>query len=89
MRITTASQSRTAEADNAYRAVKILFEDCPKKEIKGEIEQSIRNRIPIAILTAALRKDRKNALKWIFSKYYRNKLLTSRGIKRLAMILLP
>lgn len=89
VRLTTASQSRTSEADNAYRAVKILFEDCSRNEIKGEIEKSIRDRIPIAILTAALMKDKKNALRWMFSKYYRHNLVTRRGIKRLFMTLIP
>lgn len=87
-RMTSNSQSRTGLTDNAYRAVKIIFEDCSLEQLTPEIETSIRNRIPIAITTAAKIKDKRNALKWMFSKYYRNKLLTSRGIKRIILTLL-
>ncbi|WP_374165286.1 glycosyltransferase family 2 protein [Arcticibacter sp. MXS-1] len=89
-RIVAESQSRTATADNAYRTVKILFEDC-SSAIKSypELEKSIRDRIPIAITLAAKLKDRKTAVQWMFSKYYRSRLLTPRGVKRMLLTLSP
>jgi glycosyltransferase involved in cell wall biosynthesis len=88
-RITTNSQSRTGDADNAYRAVKILLEDCRPEQITPEIKQSLKNRIPLAITTAARKKDRRNALRWLFSTYYRDQMFTPRWIKRLLLVLLP
>lgn len=88
-RMTANSQSRTGLTDNAYQTVKILFEDCTSEQITTEIEQSLYNRIPIAITIAARLKDRKNALKWLFSKYYRARLMTPRGLKRLMLALKP
>lgn len=89
-RIVKESQSRTATSDNAYRMVKILFEDCSEAQLKTpEIEKSIRNNIPMAISVAARIKDKKNAFKWLFSKYYRNKLIGPRGIKRIILAANP
>lgn len=87
VRLTILSQSRTRDANNAYKTVKILFEDCTADQFSPELKKSIKDRIPIAITTAARRKDRKNAFRWLFSEYYRNKLLTPRGIKRLLLTL--
>lgn len=89
VRLTANSQSRTNVSDNAYRVVKILMEDCSKEQLSPEIEQSLINRMPIAITIAASKKDRANAFKWLFSKYYRGKLLTPRGIKRLFLAVKP
>jgi len=89
VRLTANSQSRTSVSDNAYRAVKILLEDCPENLRSPEINQSLRNRIPLAITIAANKKDRKSAFKWLFSRYYRDKLLTPRGIKRLLLTITP
>lgn len=88
-RTTQGSLSRSGVMDNAYRTVKILLEDLPPGKIGPEIEQSLRNRIPIAITTAAKQKDRACAFRWLFSRYYRHRLLTPRGLKRLALALLP
>jgi glycosyltransferase involved in cell wall biosynthesis len=88
-RITANSQSRTGDADNAYRAVKILLEDCRPEQISPEVVQSLKNRIPLAITTAARRKDRRTALRWLFSTYYRDQMFTPRWIKRLLLVLLP
>jgi len=88
-RITTQSQSRTGDADNAYRAVKILLEDCRPDQITPEVEQSLKNRIPLAITTAARRKERRTALRWLFSKYYRDRMLSARWIKRFCLALIP
>jgi glycosyltransferase involved in cell wall biosynthesis len=89
-RITTNSQSRTGDADNAYRAVKILLEDCRPEQIASpEITQSIKNRIPLAITTAARRKDRRNAFHWLFSVYYRDRMFTPRWFKRFLLALAP
>lgn len=88
-RLTPDSQSRTSVSDNAYRTVKILLEDCKPGEITTDIQKSIKERIPIAITFAALKKDRKTAFRWLFSKYYIDKLFTPRGIKRLLLTLKP
>lgn len=88
-RITAGSQSRTGDADNAYRAVKILLEDCRPDELSGEIEQSLKNRIPLAITTAARKKERRTALRWLFSTYYRDRMLSPRWFKRLLLALQP
>lgn len=88
-RITTGSQSRSGITDNAYRAVKILLEDLSPGQINSQIEKSICNRIPIAITTAIKLGDRTNAWRWLFSKYYRKRLMSPRGLKRLALALLP
>ena len=77
------ARSRGISADNAYQTVKLLLEEHDNKQYFPEIDISIRQRMPIAISTAAKLKDRKNAFKWLFSKYYRNKILTPRGIKRM------
>jgi glycosyltransferase involved in cell wall biosynthesis len=88
-RITPYSQSRTGDADNAYRAVKILLEDCRPEQISAEIKRSLQDRIPLAITTAARRKDRRAALSWLFSPYYRNRMLTPRWIKRMLLVVKP
>lgn len=89
VRITKVSQSRTMNADNAYRTVKILLEDCAPEQLTPEIEKSLCMRIPIAITTAARKRDRKNTFKWMFSKYYRHQLLTKHGIGNLILSLKP
>lgn len=87
VRTTIASQSRNAEADNCYRTVKILFEDCYPHQLTSDINNYIRDIIPMAITTAIQKKDRQNAVQWLFSEYYQNKLLTLRGIKRIFLLL--
>jgi glycosyltransferase involved in cell wall biosynthesis len=88
-RITAGSQSRTGDADNAYRAVKILLEDCRPDQISPEVEQSLKNRIPLAVTTAARKKERGTALRWLFSTYYRDRMFSPRWIKRLFLAVLP
>jgi glycosyltransferase involved in cell wall biosynthesis len=88
-RITSGSQSRVGDADNAYRAVKILLEDCQPEQITPEVVQSLKNRIPLAITTAARRKERRTALRWLFSAYYRDRMFSPRWTKRLIQVLLP
>ena len=88
-RLTANSQSRTGLTDNAYRAVKILLEECRPEQITPEIEQSLRDRIPRAITIAAAKKDRRNALRWLFSPYYREKMLSPRWVKRFLLTLKP
>jgi glycosyltransferase involved in cell wall biosynthesis len=90
-RITTASESRgNPNADNAYRAVKILLEDLSPSQLDiPEIFTSLKWRMPLAITTAAVKKERKLALKWMFSKYYIHTILSPRWIKRLFLILMP
>lgn len=88
-RITAKSQSRTGGADNAYRAVKILLEDCGPEKITPEVVAFLKNRIPQAVTTAARRKERGTALRWLFSDYYRDRMLTPRWIKRFCLALLP
>lgn len=88
-RITKNSLSRAGNTDNAYRTVRILLEELRPEQFKPEIEESLRKRIPIAITTATRRGERSRAFKWLFSKYYRNRLLTPRGIKRLLLAVRP
>jgi glycosyltransferase involved in cell wall biosynthesis len=88
-RLTSNSQSRTADTDNAYRAVKILLEDCRPEKITPEIRQSLRDRIPLAITIAARKKDRRNAFRWLFSSYYRDQMFTPRWMKRFLLSLKP
>ena len=85
--MTANSASRIGDADNAYRAVKILLEDCRPDQISCEIKRSLQDRIPLAITTAARRKDRRTALRWLFSDYYRDRMLTPRWCKRLLLAL--
>ncbi|HSD06041.1 glycosyltransferase family 2 protein [Flavobacterium sp.] len=83
-----SNESIRITSDSGYTSVKILFEDC-KDSMSPEIEQSIKNKIANAITIAVRKKDKKNASKWLFSKYYRNKLVTPRGIKRLLLVVNP
>ncbi len=88
-RLTSNSQSRMADTDNAYRAVKILLEDCRPENMTPEIQRSLKDRIPLAITTAARKKDRRNALRWLFSEYYRGQMFTPRWVKRFLLSLKP
>jgi glycosyltransferase involved in cell wall biosynthesis len=86
-RLTTNSQSRTADTDNAYRAVKILLEDCKPGRITPEIKRSLSDRIPLAITIAVRKKDHLNAFRWLFSDYYRKQMFSPRWTKRLGLAL--
>jgi hypothetical protein len=88
-RITTSSQSRTSNADNAYRAVKILLEDCRPDQITPEVVAFLKNRIPQAVTTAARKKERSTALRWLFSDYYRDRMFSPRWIKRFFLAVRP
>jgi glycosyltransferase involved in cell wall biosynthesis len=88
-RITPCSQSRMPDSDNAYRTVRILLEDCSPEEITPEIRKSLMHRMPLAITIAAQKRDRANAFRWLFSPYYRDKMLSLRWIKRLLLALRP
>lgn len=88
-RILPNSESRNDGADNDYRIVKILLEECEDTTTIPNLDTAISDRIPRAITTAAKIKDRKNAIKWLLSKYYRSRLLTPRGIKRILLVLNP
>jgi hypothetical protein len=88
-RLTPGSLSRTGITDNAYRAVRTLLEELPPSLVSEEIQESVRRRIPIAITNAIELNDRKRALCWLFSRYYRSRLITLRGLKRLFLALLP
>ena len=74
-------------SESCYWTVKILFEECLPTDFSVELEQSLKDRIPIAITIAINKKDRKNAIKWLFSKYYRYKLISPRGIKRILLLI--
>lgn len=87
IRLTANSQSRTSTADNAYRAVKILLEECPKESINDQIRQSLSNRMPIAIDIATAKKEKSTAIKWFLSPYFRSKIFTPKGLKRMWGIL--
>jgi len=89
-RIVLESQSRQTGADNSFRRLRILLEDCNNDQLSiPEINSSIKNIIPIAITCAAKQKHKLTALKWLFSKYYIAKILTPRGIKKLLLIINP
>ncbi|WP_158288506.1 glycosyltransferase family 2 protein [Mucilaginibacter psychrotolerans] len=88
-RIVHDSQSRGAGADNDYKSVKIILEDCKEEDLGAEVQQMLKEKIPRAITTAALLKDRTTAFKWLFSKYYRSRLLTPRGVKRILQTINP
>jgi glycosyltransferase involved in cell wall biosynthesis len=89
-RIVLESQSRQSGADNSFRRLKILFEDCNYEQLLiPEINNSIKNIIPIAITCAAKQNHKLTALKWLISKYYRNNILSPRGIKKLLLIINP
>jgi glycosyltransferase involved in cell wall biosynthesis len=88
-RIVLGSESRGAFSDNAFRSVIILLEDCKSEDFTPELVQQIRNTMPIAITTAIKLKNRKLAIKWLFSKYYRDKIFTLRGFKRILLIINP
>jgi glycosyltransferase involved in cell wall biosynthesis len=88
-RLTSNSVSKGNDNDAAYQVIKILFEDLVAQDFTTEVKRSIQNRLPIAISQAIRKKDRRNAFIWLFSKYYRSKILTLRGIKRLLMLIYP
>ncbi|AMR34339.1 hypothetical protein A0256_24240 [Mucilaginibacter sp. PAMC 26640] len=88
-RIVTASQSRMQGADNDYRSVRIIFEDCKQEEFFPELEHFLKDKMPRAITTAAAIKDKRNAFKWLVSRFYRDRLLTPRGIKRVLQVINP
>ena len=88
-RLTANSMSRNGDADNCYSAVKILLEDCRPEQISPELLQSLKNRIPLAITTAARRKDRQSAFRWLFSPYYRDQMFRLKWIKRFLFTLFP
>lgn len=87
-RITSESVSSLENNNAAYSVIKILLEDLSLNEISPEIKKSIESKMPIAIRTAIDLKDRKNALKWIVSPYYRRKIFTPRGIKRIMLLII-
>jgi hypothetical protein len=43
----------------------------------------------MAITTAARRKDRRSAFRWLFSPYYRDQMYTLKWVKRLLFTLFP
>jgi glycosyltransferase involved in cell wall biosynthesis len=86
-RVSSVSVSNSATNDATYSVIKILMEDLSSNDISSEIQQSIENRMPIAITLAINLKDRKNALKWILSPYYRKKIFTARGVKRILLLM--
>jgi len=88
-RVLTSSESRGDNADNDYQSVKILLNEGESAASFPEFDVLIRSKIPRAITTAAKIKDKRNALKWLFSKYYCGRLLTPRGIKRILLVLNP
>jgi glycosyltransferase involved in cell wall biosynthesis len=87
-RLSAQSISGAGGSDMAYQSFKIM-RDC---HTETAMAQSIRSRrlyerAPIAITECALRGYRKEALSIYFSKWYRNRILSLRGIKRIAYIL--
>ena len=87
VRLTTVSQSRSTEADNAFRCVKILLEEIKPEEITPEIEKALSERIKAAIWVASHNGNRNLAWQWYFSKYHQPHILTMGGVRRLLRLL--
>lgn len=87
-RLSSQSISGAGGSDAAYQSFKSI-RDC---QVETAFAQNIRSqrlyeRAPIAITECALRGHRKEALSIYFSKWYRNKILSLRGLKRMGYIL--
>jgi len=87
-RLSSQSISGAGGSDMAYQSFRIM-RDC---QAETPLAQSVRSRrlyerAPIAITECAMRGYRKEALSIFFSKWYRSKILSPRGIKRMAYIL--
>lgn len=87
-RLSAQSISGAGGSDMAYQSFKIM-RDCQTETVLARSirERRLYERAPIAITECALRGYRKEALSIYFSKWYRSRILSLRGIKRIAYIL--
>lgn len=87
-RLSAQSISGAGGSDMAYQSFRIM-RDC---QAETPLAQSIRSRrlyerAPIAITECALRGHRKEALSIYFSEWYRSRIFSLRGLKRISYIL--
>jgi GT2 family glycosyltransferase len=88
-RITETSITSNPNLDHAYRILKILLEDLTKEELNQDLyKQRINHIIHTAISQAIKHKDKKTAIRWMMSPFYRDKIFTLRGLKRIGLLLL-
>ena len=83
VRLTSQSQSRSNQSDNAFRTFKILLEDVKPEQLTPDIEKSLGDRVRGAVVEASQSGHRALAWKWYFSKYHRPYILTAGGLRRL------
>lgn len=87
-RLSDNSISLLKENDAAYQAFRIINNSTPTSPMAREIRaRRLKERAPIAITGAVNMGKRKEAMSILFSEWYRSKLLSLRGIKRLLYIL--
>jgi len=87
-RISDTSVSKTKYNNASYNTHKILLQEKEKLN-QSDIKELLYKSSPKAIYQAAKLNHRKDALKWYFSKYHRNIILTIGGIKRFLLIIRP
>lgn len=74
--------------DAAYRSFKYVQESLPPDlRERPKIQEWMENRAPISILQAAFEGDASTGLKWFFSRYHRDRILTAGGLRRLYHLL--
>ncbi|QJD80123.1 glycosyltransferase family 2 protein [Spirosoma rhododendri] len=82
-RLHNQSISHSRASNPAYHAYKLLVEAAPETQLGKSIRAiRLRERAPIAITEALLMGDRRQAMSILFGPWYRSRLLTPRGIKR-------
>lgn len=87
-RLSAQSISGAGGSDMASQAYKIML-NCKAETLKAQniLEKRLYERAPIAITEYSLRGNRQEALAIYFSKWYRTRMITPRGIKRILHIL--
>lgn len=70
--------------DAAYQTVKIVLEDLPNDVLEDPyIEKWLQSRLPASITQAAQHGHAADGLRWFFSSYYRHRIATPGGARRL------
>lgn len=88
-RVSKSSMMYTKTEDSALQAYLILSQAKPDTALGEKIrKQRLYERAPIAITQAIYNKRKREALSILFSKWYRNRILTPRGIKRLFLLVI-
>lgn len=82
VRLTTSSLSRgNPDADNGYRALRILYEDIASFRDVPLLEDAVKRNMPVAIAQAARLGDTARGWDWYFSEYHRGRIATVQGAK--------